>query len=165
MTGPHRHKHRDAGTPVTLGYFRERSTLDPATGCWIWTGAISPGGYGVVRNGKATTRAHRLAYVLATGADLTPAIDVCHRCDVRACCNPDHLFAGSRRDNMADCAAKGRIRTPNAPGERCPAAKLTAAQVTAIRLDDRSSRALGRVYGVDKGTIQHIRAGRTWRSV
>jgi hypothetical protein len=157
-----RPKRRAPGLPLTVAYFRERSLVDPETGCWLWLCAAGSNGYGAVSYRGRRAIAHRVAYQVATGREVPRGIDVCHHCDVRRCVNPDHLFEGTRADNMADCAKKGRIRTPTGSGEACPAAKLTAEQVRAIRADSRSGRELGRVYGVDKGTIQHIRAGRTW---
>lgn len=158
-------KRKPRGTPVTVAYFAERSDIDPATGCWNWKMATNPGGYGCMRLGPKNIAAHRQAYICATGTDYPSSIDICHRCDNRLCVNPDHLFAGTRADNMRDCANKGRIRVPALAGEQCPAAKLTAEQVLSIRLDSRSNRALARFYMVDKGTIAGIRHGRTWRSL
>lgn len=167
MTGPHLHKHKPIGEPVTLAFLRDRTVLDQETGCWLWTGAIIWSGYGRVRVGTKTQSAHRCAYMLATGLDLPRTIDVCHRCDVRACINPDHLFHGTRRDNMRDCANKGRTFKPGDvfKGELCPAAKLTADQVRAIRTDGRSTRVLGALYGVSRHTISAVKRGLTWRSI
>jgi len=47
--------------------------------------------------------------------------DVCHTCDVRLCCNPAHLFIGTRSDNVADCVAKGRYSNGRAERTHCPA--------------------------------------------
>jgi hypothetical protein len=63
---------------------------------------------------------------------------------------------------MADCARKGRIRTPVLRGDDCPNSKLTSDQVLAIRADDRSQRAIARAYGVNKGTIACIQKRTTW---
>lgn len=82
-------------------------------GCWLWTGHINHarGGYGTVRYGKEYYRAHRLAWKLTFG-EIPDGVSVLHHCDTPACCRPNHLFLGTQRDNMRDCAEKGRKFTP-----------------------------------------------------
>lgn len=46
--------------------------------------------------------------MLATGQPLLPEIQICHHCDTPLCCNPRHLFPGSRSDNAQDAIRKGR---------------------------------------------------------
>lgn len=151
--------------PLTIDYFRYRSEIDPETGCWNWQNAVAWNGYGVMKTGGKAARAHRISFICATGQEIGPDTDICHRCDNRRCVNPAHLFAGTRSDNMADCSRKGRLKMPFLSGEACPAAKLTPEQVLSIREDQRSQRELGRVYGVDKGTIAAIKSGKTWASI
>jgi hypothetical protein len=88
----------------------------------LWTGARSIWGYGrLKRGGVMYAAAHRVAWELANG----PVPDgrfVLHRCDVRSCVNPDHLFLGTQLDNVNDMYAKGRH--PNSrkpPGLGAPA--------------------------------------------
>jgi hypothetical protein len=75
--------------------------------CWEWRGARSADGYGQRRIGGKLLYLHRLAYEWAAGA-IPAGMLVCHRCDNPPCCNPDHLFLGSRADNARDMCRKGR---------------------------------------------------------
>jgi hypothetical protein len=79
---------------------------NPDTGCLIWTGS------GKKMNGKygtMTVATHRLAWELANGP-IPEGLQVLHRCDEPACCNPDHLYLGTQTENMADKVRKGRTR-------------------------------------------------------
>jgi hypothetical protein len=89
------------------------------SGCWIWTGpshktrkyAANRYGYvSVYLEEKKKSRSldvHRAMW-RARYCPLPPTIEVCHKCDNPLCCNPDHLFLGTHKDNMADSKHKGR---------------------------------------------------------
>lgn len=85
----------------------EFSTLDPDSGCRIWTGATSRHGYGSLTWKMKRLTAHRAAYECAVGPIPTGMV-ICHRCDTPACINPAHLFLGTQRENLRDMVAKGR---------------------------------------------------------
>src|SRR6185436_9566237 len=77
---------------------------------------------------------HRLAAHLFLGFDLDSPLFVLHYCDTPRCFRPEHLFTGTAQDNIRDCIAKGRfIREGRAKGERVNTARLTEADVRAIR--------------------------------
>ncbi len=91
--------------------FEARYAAVPFSGCWIWLGATAAG-YGVFKPyDKRNYGAHRFAYELKHGA-IPAGLLVCHRCDVKVCVNPDHLFVGTAADNTADMLAKGRSCGP-----------------------------------------------------
>lgn len=132
--------------------------------CWPWAAAVDSRGYGHLRWDGRVWRAHRLAYVLATGpiakrhghhGDV-----VMHRCDNRLCCNPAHLAIGSHAENMADMARKGRAA--KAPGEENGRAILTEDQVRAIRADPRGTRTICKDYPVSRSAVQRIKTGKAW---
>jgi hypothetical protein len=82
---------------------------DPNTGCWNWTKHLSGGGYGAFKIEGIMRPAHRVSYELFWG-EIPDGLQVCHRCDNKRCINPDHLFLGTQKDNIADCIKKGRMK-------------------------------------------------------
>ena len=150
---------------------RRNMTVNRKSGCWEWTGTTRDG-YGRMTVGSRTdgTRrsvsAHRVAYELKNG-EIPAGMEVCHKCDNPACINPEHLFAGTKRDNAADRDAKGRHFALN--GEEHPASKLTKRIVRDARWEraDRgtSLSELARKYGVSKTTMRNAVIGETWQHV
>ena len=96
----------------------EKTTTDRETGCILWTGGISRGGYGKIGMGGhvgRTETAHRVVWRELRGP-IPNDLCVLHKCDVRRCVNPDHLFLGTKKDNTQDMMRKGR----NVPGKGRP---------------------------------------------
>jgi len=77
-------------------------------GCWLWIGTKAPNGYGSFSLHGGKVLAHRFSYMQAFGA-ISENMQVCHRCDIRDCVRPDHLFLGTQSDNMRDASAKKRM--------------------------------------------------------
>lgn len=142
--------------PIGVAALLERNSItEPNSGCYLWTGWLHRNGYASLRlsyKGK-NQMAHRLTWEVCNGP-VPDGMEVCHRCDMPSCVNPDHLFLGTHRDNMVDCARKER----NAP-------KLTADAVRMIRQSDKTHASLARDLGVSGTMIAHIRKGRAWTHV
>lgn len=135
-------------------------------GCWIWTGGRFDNGYGVFRDGdQRLRRAHRFAYEHFT-APIPDGQVVCHRCDVRHCVNPDHLFVGTQADNQADMTAKGRGRIGTKNGGHLHPHKLTHEQANTIRTryaaGGISQQALADEFGVSQKMVSNIARGVAW---
>lgn len=136
--------------------------LDKSGECWLYTGTLASTGYGKVGYQRRKLSSHRLAYELAYGP-IPDGLLVCHHCDVRACCRPDHLFLGTYADNAHDAVAKGRfafnLPTEKMSGEQNGFAKLTADTVREIRhqaMLGMNYSALGRRFGISKGQARNI---------
>ena len=143
-----------------------KTKLNPETGCLEWTAtARANGGYGTLCVGRVgQIRAHRAAWVLKNGP-IPRGMYVCHSCDNPLCCNVDHLFLGTPKQNMDDKEAKGRgIKPPVHRGEQHHNAKTTAAQVDEIRSAAGTLDAIASRYGVSAKTVWRIKKGLTWRT-
>ena len=115
--------------PPLAERFWAKTRVDTVSGCLLWTGTtLQPRwgtgfSYGKVRLGGKLMSAHRVAWELTHGQVLD-GLMVLHKCDVRNCVNPDHLFLGTHADNMRDMSAKGRGN--NASAVRTISAKTKA---------------------------------------
>lgn len=147
----------------------------PNTGCWLWTGSASRHksnvdtyygriGVSIGRNSRKQIRASRLSYAMHKGP-VPDDMFVCHRCDVSLCVNPDHLFLGTNKDNMADCKAKGRHRFGVLCGEKSPHSKLTDDQVRAIRSSSGTAKEIAKRFGISKSNVEFIVNRQTWKHV
>lgn len=83
-------------------------SYDAPNGCRRWKRTHTPTGYGITIYRGASNNVHRIMYQIHHGVRLTTEQYVLHRCDVRDCINPAHLWLGTAKDNNIDCAKKGR---------------------------------------------------------
>lgn len=75
------------------------SKVDDDGKCWLWTGPVSPAGYGYLTHQGQSLRAHRFAYELVNGP-VPDGLVLDHLCRVRRCVNPAHLEAVTQRVNL-----------------------------------------------------------------
>ncbi|MDL4862069.1 HNH endonuclease [Halomonas elongata] len=148
--------------------FHTKYRLNPATGCWEWTDALSSrGGYGRLKVGRVAVRAHRASHLIHKGP-IPEGLVVCHTCDNPACVNPDHLWLGTHMDNTQDMMTKGRGKYPGHQGEINPSAVLTRRKVEEIiqRITEgQTNKRIAIEFGVSHATVSLIRRGKIWTDV
>ena len=88
--------------------------------CWPWLGAKAERGYGRIWNAPKMRPAHRVAWELHYGVEISDELDACHSCDNPSCVNPKHVFPGTASDNAKDAYAKGRLYNPQSVKTHCP---------------------------------------------
>ena len=129
--------------------------------------------YGRVWDGERLVGAHRLAHEVWVGP-IPAGKDVLHRCDEPACIEPEHLWAGTHAENMADRGAKGRTRNGagrlrgrpvlHLQGARHPRSKLDeiSARMIKRRVRDEPCAGLAQEFMVSESLVRGIRDGRNW---
>jgi hypothetical protein len=134
-----------------------------STPCWEWMGARTNNKGEIWWKGKVLLT-HRASWEVHRGP-IPKDMLVAHRCDNPPCCNPDHLFIASQKDNIRDCIAKDR----RAPGSSFGNRRLTEEQVGQIRYllaEGKYSQCLiSEMFSVTQTAISAIKSGRTWPHV
>lgn len=132
--------------------------------CWFWGGALNNFGYGT--DGKH--RAHRKAWELFNGP-IPEGMSVLHKCDIRCCVNPEHLFLGTQVDNIRDMVAKGRNRGRILLGEDNPVSVLTNEKVKAMRCvrseTGLSYKKIAKQFGISTMTAFRAITGQSWKTL
>lgn len=144
-----------------LERFTCKLMVDESSKCWNWIGAKSKNGYGHISVNGRVQQAHRVSYEMHVGV-IQDGLEICHRCDNTSCVNPDHLFAGTHKENMNDCKIKGRGK--GLVGEDNKRAKLTREDVIFIRSSSMTNTALGKMFGVSNVAVSYARSGKNWSS-
>lgn len=137
--------------------------------CWIWKGFKDKYGYGVIKVKGKFYKAHRLSFMLFNG-EIPEGLLICHKCNIRDCVNPEHIYAGTGSDNQKDAVKAGTSNfiKNKQTGSNNYGAKLNEEQVKEIkklikqefRLSDIAS-----LFKVTRRAIGHIKSGRNWKHV
>lgn len=100
----------------------EKVMIDPNSGCWLWTGSISPQGYGRFYDASNPSErsAHRISYSYYIGT-IPSGLDLDHKCRVRSCVNPHHLEPVTRSENLRRGIGSSILRKKYAEATHCRA--------------------------------------------
>lgn len=126
--------------------------------CWLWQAGKNKRGYGQIKINRKQCGAHRVLWEMLHGP-IADGLEVCHTCDIPACVNPNHLFLGTRDDNMRDRDNKGRTLSR----EHHPMSKLTEVDVRWIRSSLLPHKVVAKQFGVSDVLIGKIRRNELWK--
>lgn len=118
------------------------------TPCWIWAGGTSD--YGTIWWEGRPWSVHRASWLVHVGP-IPDGLCVCHKCDVKRCINPTHLFIGTDQDNVDDWVAKGHHR--NGKGRPRLVTPEQTTRMAVLREQGHSYAAIGTLFGVSGWTV------------
>lgn len=132
--------------------------------CWIWNGCLNRG-YGDMTFLGESISVHRAAYFAWKGK-IPSGKFICHKCDLPACCNPDHLFIGDAASNRKDAFDKGRFNS--CIGENHYYSKLKNKDVEKMKRlfdGDIPMKMIAKIFGVTVSTVESIKYRRSWKHI
>ena len=149
------HRVRAAGP---FEYFCRKVRLGRPDECWEWQGSLSSNGYGNwSAPGQKKGTAHRATYKLFHG-EIPAGYYVCHRCNNPKCCNPDHLYTGTPKDNHDHMVRVGNRARTN-PG-KLPDDLIR--DIRRLRKEGIPGNLLAKRYDISQNTICDIHKRRTY---
>lgn len=114
--------------PVVKRLFRK---VKKTKSCWLWTGSVTRSGYGYLGIGGRFAKSqgvHRISWTIRNGT-IPDGKWILHKCDIKKCVNPKHLYVGTHKDNVLDAVKRKRYLS----GERNPSSRLSSKNVEYIR--------------------------------
>jgi hypothetical protein len=154
------------GTPFAADVVaRFWAKVQKTEGCWLWTASRSGGRrhgtYGqftyTVDKRQRHISAHAFSFILHHGP-VPEGCEVMHLCDRHICVRPDHLKAGTRKENVRDAVGKGFYHVPHPKSQ-----KLSDQQVDEmVRLVQSGilRYVVAQQFGVSKTYVTHLMQGR-----
>lgn len=146
--------------------FWDKVSTIPEHECYEWIGTHTFDGYGKIFHEGKKVAAHRIAWTLAHGP-IPEGMCLCHKCDNPGCVRIEHLFLGTRADNIADMIRKGRNVVVS--GTKQPAAKLNDKKAKLVRelyaTGEYSQASLALLFGVAQPNISKVILGKSWSHV
>lgn len=139
-----------------------RALPEPNSGCWLWSGALTAYGYGRMVYNYQRKVAHRVSWEVHRGP-IPGGMCVCHRCDNRACVNPEHLFLGTQRDNMRDMTRKGRRAVGRVCGSNL--SERDVLRMRAMRACGFAYREIADAIGTSGSTAARVCLRQVWKHV
>jgi hypothetical protein len=125
--------------------------------CWLWEGCTDRKGYGYLNHYGKTLKAHRVSFELFV-EEILPGNHVLHKCDIKPCINPNHLYQGTNRDNVDD-------RLARQPNSFITNGKLPLETILLIIRDKRIYSEIAESFNTSYSSVQAIKAGKTWKNV
>lgn len=133
--------------------------------CWLYGGKPRKRYASMSRGvGLGNTTAHRFSFELHNGPLLRGKY-VCHRCDIKNCVAPLHLYEGDHEDNNEDNRKRGLFNAPKVriarvktkPGEGSHGRKLGAEYVERMKAEYAAGKftqaELAKRYEVSQATV------------
>lgn len=143
--------------------------LDGDDTCWLWTGAGRGNGYGAIKVSGVTLDAHVVSWRIENNGIVIPdGMLIAHRCDVRLCVRPDHLFLATPSENMRDARDKGRLHDSWSVGEKAHNSVLTeeiVRKARQLKVTGLSSKKIAEQLGASHCAIKLVLAGKRWKHV
>ena len=137
--------------------------------CWNWKGGQKSDNYGNFNffNGEkwVSKTAHHFSYVLKFG-DVNNPNCVLHKCDNRLCCNPNHLWIGTRKDNNLDRDKKGRqVSSKGIKHGMCKLTNLKVMNIRIMRDCGSTLKQIADLYKISKSMVHNISSGLNWTHI